>query len=123
MCLRFRSCPVVLDIELCVSARYNKTRVLLRARRLRLLLVAAASGGVRHNFGPIRTQENNDFSRPTTAKLLLLQELVFRGTHHRKHAEQRAPEHKHELDSARTRRRGAVKHEQEHESTVTSTRA
>ena len=31
MCLRFRGCPVVLDIELSVSARYQKTRVLLRA--------------------------------------------------------------------------------------------
>ena len=37
MCLRFRGCPVVLDIELSVSARYQKTRVLLRARRLLLL--------------------------------------------------------------------------------------
>ena len=50
MCLRFRGCPVVLDIELSVRARYHKTRVLLRARRLLLLLVAAASGGVRHKF-------------------------------------------------------------------------
>ena len=51
MCLRFRRCTVVLDIELSVSARYQKTRVLLCARRLVLLLVAApASGGVRHNF-------------------------------------------------------------------------
>ena len=50
MCLRFRGCPVVLDIELSVSARYQKTRVLLRARRLLLLLVAAASGGVRQKF-------------------------------------------------------------------------
>ena len=49
--LRFRGCRVVLDIELSVSARYNipgKTCV-LRARRLLLLLVAA-SGGVRHKF-------------------------------------------------------------------------
>ena len=50
MCLRFRSCPVVLDIELSVSARFQKTRVLLRARRLLLLLVAAPSGGVRHKI-------------------------------------------------------------------------
>ena len=48
MCLPFRGCPVVLDIELSVSARYQKTRVLLRARSLLPLLVAAASGGVRH---------------------------------------------------------------------------
>ena len=27
MCLRFRGCPVVLDIELFVSARHQKTRV------------------------------------------------------------------------------------------------
>ena len=49
MCLRFRSCLVVLDIELSVSAWYQKTRrVLLRARRLLLLLlVVAESGGVR----------------------------------------------------------------------------
>ena len=49
-CLRFRGCPVVLDVEHSVSARYQKTRVLLRARRLLLLLVAPASGGVRHKF-------------------------------------------------------------------------
>ena len=49
MCLRFRGCPAVLDIELSVSARYQKTRV-LRARRLLRLLVAAASGGTRHKF-------------------------------------------------------------------------
>ena len=45
MCLRFRDCPVVLDIELSVSARHQKTRVLLRTRRLVLPLVAAAAGG------------------------------------------------------------------------------
>ena len=50
MCLQFRGCPVVLDIELSLSARDQKTRVLLRARRLPLLLVAAASGGVRHKI-------------------------------------------------------------------------
>ena len=85
MCLRFRGCPVVLDIELSVSARYQKTRVLLRARRLLLLLVASPSGGVcgtnsklhgrrvkqNNDFGPIRTPEHNDFWRPTTAKLPL----------------------------------------------------
>ena len=51
ICLWFRSCPVVLDIELSVSAWYQKTRrVLLSARCLLLLLLlhAAASGGVRH---------------------------------------------------------------------------
>ena len=49
MYLRFRSCPVVLDIELSVIAWYQKTRrVLLRARRLvLLLLVSAESRGVR----------------------------------------------------------------------------
>ena len=37
---RFRACPVVFDIELSVSAWYQKTRrVLLRARRLLLLLL------------------------------------------------------------------------------------
>ena len=41
MCLRFRGCPVELDIELSVSARRQKTRVLLCARRLVLLLFAA----------------------------------------------------------------------------------
>ena len=50
LCLRFRGCPVVLDIELSVSARHYKTRVLLCARRLMLLLAAAASDGVRHKF-------------------------------------------------------------------------
>ena len=46
---RFRACPVVFDIELSVSAWYQKTRrVLLRARRLLLLLLLAPeTGGVR----------------------------------------------------------------------------
>ena len=58
LCLRFRGCPVVLDIELSVSARYEKTRVLLCARRLVLLLIAVtASGGVRHNFQNYRQCE------------------------------------------------------------------
>ena len=57
MYLRFRGCPVVLDIELCVSAWYHKTRcALLRSRCL--LLAAASCGsqqraavcGVRQNF-------------------------------------------------------------------------
>ena len=43
MYLRFRGCPVVLDIELSVTAWYHKTRrVLLRARRLLLLLLLTA---------------------------------------------------------------------------------
>ena len=50
MYLRFRGCPVVLDIELSVSAWYHKTRrvllrargLLLRARRLLLLLLLTA---------------------------------------------------------------------------------
>ena len=43
MYLRFRGYPVVLDTELSVSARYQKTRrVLLRARRLLLLLLLSA---------------------------------------------------------------------------------
>ena len=53
---RFRGCPVVLDIELSVSACYHKTqRVLLRARRLLMVLhlesreQRAAACGVRHN--------------------------------------------------------------------------
>ena len=50
MCLRFRGCPVVRDIELSVSVRYQKTRVLLRARRLLLLLVAASRGCVRQKI-------------------------------------------------------------------------
>ena len=74
---RFRGCPVVLDIELSVSAWYHKTRaVLLRARRLlQLLLLTAeskerrlavcgitfkpASNGAEQNkyFVPIRTPE------------------------------------------------------------------
>ena len=40
---RFRGCPVVLDIELSVSAWYHKTRrVPLRARRLLLPLIITA---------------------------------------------------------------------------------
>ena len=35
------------------------------------------------------------------------------------HAEKRALEHKHELDSPRTQPRGAVNHEHNHESTTT----
>ena len=68
-----------------MSARHQKTRVLLCARRLVLLfMAAAASDGVRYKFqnykqrvkqnnefGPIRAPENNDFWRPTTAKLPL----------------------------------------------------
>ena len=51
MYLRFRACAVVLDIELSVSAWYQRTqRVLLRARRLLLLLLEATGGGVRHKF-------------------------------------------------------------------------
>ena len=58
MYLRFRGCPVVLDIELFVSAWYHKARfALLRARRLLLLLLLtaesrehrAAACDVRHN--------------------------------------------------------------------------
>ena len=52
--LRFRGCPVVLDIGLAVSAWYQKTRrALLRARRrLLLLLLLQESRGVRcaYNF-------------------------------------------------------------------------
>ena len=36
---QFRGCPVVLDIELSVSAWYHKTRRVLRAKRLLLLLL------------------------------------------------------------------------------------
>ena len=43
MYLRFRGCPVVLDVELSVSAWYHKSRrVVLRARRLLLLLLLTA---------------------------------------------------------------------------------
>ena len=45
---RFRGCPVVLDIELSVSAWYHKSRrVLLRARRLLLLLLLIAESNER----------------------------------------------------------------------------
>ena len=49
MYLRFRGCTVVRDIELSMSAWYQKTRrVLLSARRILLvLLLAAERGGVR----------------------------------------------------------------------------
>ena len=54
MYLRFRGCPVVLDIQLSVSAWYQKTRrILLRARRILLLLLLQQRGaafGVPHNF-------------------------------------------------------------------------
>ena len=40
---RLRGCPVVLDMDLSVSAWYHKTRrVLLRAKRLLLLLLLTA---------------------------------------------------------------------------------
>ena len=43
MYVRLWGCPVVLDIELFVSAWYHKTRrVLLHARRLLLLLLLSA---------------------------------------------------------------------------------
>ena len=48
MCPRFRGCRMLLRIERSVSARYQKTRLLLRARLL--LIDAAASGSVRHKF-------------------------------------------------------------------------
>ena len=48
MCLRFRACLVLPHIELSVNARYQRTGVLLRARRL--LLVSTASGSVRRTF-------------------------------------------------------------------------
>ena len=37
MCLRFRGCPVVLEIELSASTRYHRTRVLLLTRRVLFL--------------------------------------------------------------------------------------
>ena len=87
MYVRFRGCPVVLDIELSVSAWYHKTRrVLLRARRLLLLLLLTAeskerrlavcgttfkpaSNGAETNndFVPIRTPQN--FAAPKTLPL------------------------------------------------------
>ena len=51
----------MLDIELSVSARDQKTRVLLCAQRLVLLLVAAAaSGGVRHKFENYMTSNGSE---------------------------------------------------------------
>ena len=86
MYLRLRGCPVVLDIELSVSAWYHKTRcVLLRARRLLLLLLLTAESKERrlavcghtnwhqmerkqnYDFVPIRTPEN--FAAPKTPLL------------------------------------------------------
>ena len=89
MYLRFRGCPVVLDIALSVSAWYRKTRrVLLRARRLLLLLLLTAESKERrfavcgitfnsnwhqmerkqnNDFVPIRTPEN--FAAPKTSPL------------------------------------------------------
>ena len=59
MYLRFRGCPVVLDIELSVSAWYDKTRrVLLGARRILLLPLLTAESKERRlavcgiNFKP-----------------------------------------------------------------------
>ena len=87
VCLGFRGGPVLLDIELSVSARYRKTRVLLRERRLLLLVAAARSSGRQcaaknsklhairvkrsNGLGAIRIPEYNDFSCPTTAKFPL----------------------------------------------------
>ena len=61
MCLRFRGCPVVLDFELSVSARYQKTRVLQRAAVCGMNFknyVIRVQQNI--NFGPIRIPENND---------------------------------------------------------------
>ena len=100
--------PVVLDVELSVSAWYQKTRrTLLRARCLLLLLLLAAdnreleSGGVRcaelskfhamerkqkNDFVPIRTRKN-----PTASKTHPHQKLSYLG--HAQHATHRAPTH------------------------------
>ena len=61
MCLRYWGCPVVLNIELSVSARYQKTRVLQRAAVCGMNFknyVIRVQQNI--NFGPIRIPENND---------------------------------------------------------------
>ena len=81
--LRFRGCPVVLDIELFRDRMVSKDSTCTAARVFCcccfLEQPAAACGinfkiacnGVKqiNDFGAIRTPENDDFSRPTTAKL------------------------------------------------------
>ena len=59
MCLRFRGCPVVLDIDLSVSARHQKTRVLLCARQLVLLLPRCAAQISK--LLAVRVKQNNEF--------------------------------------------------------------
>ena len=87
MCLRFRGCPVVLDSELSVTARHQKTRVLLAVRAASCAAACYSSSERRcaaqisklramrvkqnNEFGPIRSPENNDFWRPIAAKLRL----------------------------------------------------
>ena len=78
----------MLDIDLSMSARHQKTRVLLCARRLVCVAAACCSSSERrcaaqisklqamrvkqnNEFGPIRAPENNEFWRTTTAKLPL----------------------------------------------------
>ena len=72
MYLRFWGCPVVLDIELSVSAWYEKARrVLLHARRILLLLLhAALRGGVRCavQISKIHAKQSNDLVPITTRK-------------------------------------------------------
>ena len=85
MYLRFRGCPVVLDIELSVSAWYPKTRrALLRARCLVLLLRErrCAVCGItlkmewkkkKNDFVPIRTRRNPAAAKNTpTSKSIFL---------------------------------------------------
>ena len=102
VCLRFRGCPVELDLELSVSAWHQKTRLRLpedwcgavraascaaaccRSSERRFAAPISKLDAMRakqsNEFGPIRAPENNDFWRPTTAKLPLPFALGIQGT-------------------------------------------
>ena len=74
MYLRLRDCPVVLDIELSVSAWCHKTRRVLRARRLLPLLLLTAESkerrlavcGITFKLASNGAKKNNDFASPKT---------------------------------------------------------
>lgn len=73
MCFRFRGCPVLPHVELPVSARYKKTRVLLRcsserqcaAKKTKIHAIRVKQNNV---FVAIIMPEDIDFSGPATAK-------------------------------------------------------
>ena len=66
MCLRFRGCPVVLDSELSVTARHQKTRVLLAVRAASCAAACYSSSERRcaaqiSKLRAMRVKQNNEF--------------------------------------------------------------